>query len=130
MINRLVPYRFLEIVRFYQAGIVNMLLGLGLYFTFVRFGMNIFAAQIVTHILGMAFNYFTYSRHVFRESGPAKLRFVVAYIASYFVGLAALAVTSRMVSSPYLAGFLATAFVSVVSYFALKYMVFLKQPAR
>ncbi len=130
MINHLIPPRFLEIVRFYQAGIVNMLLGLGLYFTFVWLGMNIFAAQIVTHLLGMAFNYFTYSRHVFSEAGPAKLRFVVAYAASYFIGLAALAVTAHMVSSPYLAGFLATAFVSIVSYFALKYMVFLKQPVR
>jgi putative flippase GtrA len=129
VINHLIPPRFLEIVRFYQAGIVNLLLGLGLYFTFVRFGMNIFVAQILTHIIGMIFNYFTYSRHVFRESGPAKLRFVIAYIASYFVGLAALAATSRMVTSPYLAGFLATAFVSIVSYFALKYMVFLKRSA-
>jgi putative flippase GtrA len=129
MINQL-PARLLEVVRFYQAGIVNMLLGLGLYFTFVRLGMNIFAAQILTHIIGMAFNYFTYSRHVFRESGPAKLRFVIAYVASYFVGLAALAVTAQMVRSPYLAGFLATAFVSIISYFALKYLVFLKQPAQ
>jgi putative flippase GtrA len=74
--------------------------------------------------MGMTFNYFTYSRHVFRDAAPAKLRFMLSYGVNYLIGLAALAVVSRFVASPYLAGLGAAVIVSVINYFALKHLVF------
>lgn len=116
--------RLWELARYYQAGIVNTLFGLGAYAALVSVGMGIFAAQLVSHVAGMAFNYLTYSRHVFRDAGPAKTRFVVSYGINYLVSLAALAVISRLVTNPYASGFLAAFLVSVVNYFALRRFVF------
>lgn len=124
MLGPFASSRLLEIWRYYQAGVLNTLFGLGFYALLVWLGMNIYAAQLISHVLGMAFNYFTYSRHVFRDSAPAKLRFVVSYAINYAVSVATLALVSRVIASPYLAGIVTTLFVSVVNYVALKFLVF------
>jgi len=110
--------------RYYQAGVVNTLFGYGLFVVFVRLGLNIYLAQIVSHVIGVAFNYFTYSRYAFVDHQASKRRFVASYVGNYFLGLAALAVAARVVASPYLAGFISTVFVSLVNYFVLKRLVF------
>lgn len=115
-----------EIWRFYQAGVVNALVGFGLYALFVWAGLNIYVAQIVATILGVVFNYATYSRHVFRETAPAKLRFAMSYVFNYLISLGALALVSQFLHSPYVAGVIAIGLTSVVNYFALKYLVFTK----
>jgi putative flippase GtrA len=81
-------------------------------------------AQILATIIGIAFNYVTYSRHVFRDAQPAKLRFAISYAFNYAVSLAALAVASKLVHSPYLAGLIAIVATAIVNYFALKHLVF------
>jgi len=54
--------------RYYQAGIVNTLFGYGLFALFVKLGLNMYLAQICAHVLGAAFNYYSYSRHVFHDA--------------------------------------------------------------
>lgn len=110
--------------RYYQAGIVNLLFGFALFAGFVRLGLNIYVAQISAHVLGVAFNYFTYSRHTFAGEQGSKLRFVLSYIVNYFLGLGALAAFAQFIASPYLAGFASTVVVSVINYFMLKRLVF------
>ena len=102
-----------------------MAFGFSLYALLVAAGFNIYAAQIVSHILGVAFNYFTYSRHVFRDAGPSKLRFIVSYAVNYLMSAAMLATTTIWVTSPYIAGFIVVITVSLINYFALKYIVFI-----
>jgi len=121
--------RLREIVRYYQAGLINTLFGLGAYALLVWLGMGMFAAQLVAHLMGMAFNYFTYSRHTFRDAGPAKLRFIMSYAVNYAVSLGTLAAISQIIASPYLAGFVTTVIVSMINYFALKFLVFRTRPA-
>jgi putative flippase GtrA len=116
--------RLSEIWRYYSAGVINTLFGIGLYSALVWLGLNLFAAQLLAHVIGMAFNYLTYSRHVFRAAGTAKGRFVASYAVNYAVSLGTLAALSRFIASPYLAGILTTVFVSVANYFALKHLVF------
>jgi putative flippase GtrA len=79
-------------------------------------------------MLGMAFNYVTYSRHVFRNAGPAKLRFVASYAVNYVLSLATLAGLKQAMANDYLAGLLAAVIVSVINFAALKYLVFGKAP--
>ena len=117
--------RLSELWRYYQAGLINMAFGFSLYALLVAAGFNIYAAQIVSHILGVAFNYFTYSRHVFRDAGPSKLRFIVSYAVNYLMSAAMLATTTIWVTSPYIAGFIVVITVSLINYFALKYIVFI-----
>lgn len=121
--------RLSELWRYYQAGIANTAFGLGSYAVLVWLGLNIYVAQLVAHLLGVAFNYITYSRHVFRDATPAKLRFLLSYGVNYIVSLATLAVIVRFVASPYLAGILTAGIVSIVNYFALKHLVFLSKAA-
>ena len=113
-----------ELVRYYQAGIVNALFGYGLYAIFLAVGFHMYVAQIIGHVLGVIFNYFTYSRHAFRHSRADKRRFVLSYVVNYFLGLATLASTSLFVHSPYLAGLIALVIVSLLNYLILKHLVF------
>ena len=110
--------------RYYQAGIVNTAFGYGLFALFVALGLNMYVAQIVSHLLGMAFNYFTYSRHAFHDSDVSKSRFIASYAVNYLLGLGALWAVSQVVASPYLAGFIAVGIVSLINYFILKHWVF------
>lgn len=124
VLERLRSGRVIEVIRYYQAGLVNTAFGLGAYAALVAAGLGIFVAQAIAHVAGMAFNYLTYSRHVFRDAGPAKARFVLSYGVNYLFSIAALALVSRGIANPYAAGFVATFIVSVVNYFALKHVVF------
>lgn len=121
---RISPARMREIWRYYQAGIVNTAFGFGAYALLVRFGVNMFVAQLLSHVMGMAFNYFSYSRHVFRGAAPAKTRFIISYAVNYLLGLSALASVSQLIASPYLAGLGSVVIVSIINYFALKHLVF------
>jgi putative flippase GtrA len=120
----------LLLVRFYQAGILNTIVGYGLYASFIRLGINIYLAQIMSHSLGTAFNYFTYSRHAFRGSRPAKLRFIMAYIFNYLVGLGLLSVVRLFVRSPYIVGIIVIFFGSLINFFVLRHLVFRNIAAR
>jgi putative flippase GtrA len=124
MLRKIDRAQILEIWRFYQVGVVNLLFGLGAYSLFVWLGLNIFVAQLLGHVSGTIFNYFSYRLHVFRSSEPAKTRFVLAYFANYLLGVAALAATSRFIASPSAAGALAVLIVSVINYAMLKRLVF------
>ena len=110
--------------RYYQAGIVNTAFGYGLYALFVALGLSMYLAQIVAHLLGMTFNYFTYSRHAFRDLNVSKGRFILSYAVNYLLGLAALWIASQFIASPYLAGFVAVVIVSLINYLILKNWVF------
>lgn len=110
--------------RYYQAGIVNTAFGYGLYALFVAVGLNMYVAQVIAHGLGMAFNYFTYSRHAFHDAHASKLRFVLSYALNYLLGLASLWTAAQFIASPYLAGFVAVVVVSLINYFILRHWVF------
>jgi putative flippase GtrA len=116
--------RWQQIIRYYQAGIVNLAFGYGLYAALVALGVAAYPAQAIAHVLGMGFNYVSYSRHVFREAGPAKLRFVGSYAVNYALSVATLAGLKQVIANDYLAGFLAAVIVSAINYVALKYLVF------
>lgn len=121
--------RLRELWRYYQAGIVNTVFGLGTYSALVWLGLGMFAAQFIAHGIGVAFNYLTYSRHVFRDAKPSPGRFILSYIGNYLIGLATLALVSRFIASPYGAGIVTAGIVSVINYFILKRFVFLAKAA-
>ena len=110
--------------RYYQAGTVNTLFGYGVYALLLKLGLWMYAAQLVAHMLGVGFNYFSYSRHVFHDTRASKLRFVVSYGFNYLLALASLAAASQLIPSPYLAGAVAVLVVSLANYFVLKNLVF------
>jgi putative flippase GtrA len=118
-----------QLWRYYQAGIVNTAFGYGMYALLLSVGLWMYAAQLVAHVLGACFNYYTYSRHAFADSEASKLRFAASYALNYLLGLASLAAAARVIASPYLAGIVAILFVSLINYFVLKTVVFTRQSA-
>ena len=85
-----------------------------------------YLAQFIAHIFGVIFNYFTYSGHAFSDLEASKVRFIVAYVFNYFVGVIALFVAVRLSDSPYIAGIVSIVGASVVNYFVLKKLVFVR----
>ena len=103
---------------------VNLAFGYGLFAGLLALGVSAYPAQAIAHVLGMGFNYITYSRHVFRDAGPAKLRFVGSYAVNYLLSAATLAAVRLVVANDYAAGFLVAVIVSAINFVALKYLVF------
>lgn len=91
---------------------------------FVYLGMNLFLAQLSSHVCGVMFNYFTFRQHVFRSARPNILRYIGSYALNYVVSLAILAAFHSFVRSPYIAGLLTMATTSILNYFVLKRFVF------
>lgn len=118
------PTEWRRVFRFYQAGALNALVGYAGYALFVALGMNIFLAQICAHLAGMAFNFLTYSRYVFRGHPASLVRYFAAYAGQYVISVSALWVAASAGLNPYLAGLAAIGFISVVNYFVLKVFVY------
>ncbi len=114
-----------RIFRYYQAGLVNTAFGFGLYALLVWAGLNLFVAQILAHIAGVAFNYVTYSRYAFADHRASKRNFVASYALNYLMNVAALWALHHVIASPYLAGFVTIVIVSALNYLVLRRFVFL-----
>ena len=126
--NRWIPPHFTQIWRFLQAGAANTLFGFGLYSLFVAAGLQMFIAQIVCQLIGVAFAYFTYSQHVFVDSPASKSRFMLAYTLHYLVGLGTLALASKVWPSPYAAGLVAILVAAAINFIILRRFVFAARP--
>jgi putative flippase GtrA len=118
------PPRWSEILRFLVAGVLNTAFGYGLYAGLLWLGLDRYAAQAIGYVLGTGFNYLTYSRGVFRDAGPAKLRFALSYAGNYLISLAGLRLASQFIADPYWAGAATTFAVVVLNYLVLRRLVF------
>ena len=116
--------RLQTLVRYYAAGLVNTAFGYGLYAGLLFVGLNLFVAQLVAHVCGTAFNYFTYSRHVFRDGDRRPAAFVGAYALNYLMGLGLLAAAHRILPNPYAAGLAGLVVGTAINYFVLRRLVF------
>ena len=112
------------LIRFAGVGVLNAAFGFGLYALLVRLGVNVFAAQISSHLLGMAFNYVMFKRHVFRDANHALFRFCVAYAMNYGLSLALMAALRPFIASPYLLGLVTLSGVAVLNFLILRFAVF------
>jgi putative flippase GtrA len=119
-----------RILRYYQAGLVNAAFGYGLFAALIAGGLNMYLAQIIAHLIGMAFNYVTYSRYAFRGHTPSLPRFLGAYTGQYALSVTVLAACAALGATPYLAGFGSLVIVSVLNYFVLKKLVYRVVEAR
>lgn len=123
------PSEWARVWRYYQTGVVNTLFGYGLFSLFVALHLNMYVAQALSHVAGMAFNYFSYSRYAFRDRESTKLSFFLSYVANYFIGLFFIWAASLVTSSPYIAGIVSIFFTSIANYFILKLLVFRRERA-
>ena len=114
----------LRVWRYYKVGVINTLFGYGVYALLLSIGLNMYAAQIIGHIIGVSFNYFTYSRHVFQDETASKIRFILSYTLNYAIGLIFLTIYAIVIPSPYLAGLLSAVITSIINFIVLRRYVF------
>ena len=113
-----------RVLRYYLVGALNTFFGYSVYALLLLIGLQMYVAQITGHIIGVIFNYFTYSRHVFQAAPTSKLRFVLSYLLNYLVGLTSLALAATIIASPYFAGLLAMLVTSIINFMVLRRHVF------
>ncbi|RYZ83350.1 MAG: GtrA family protein [Proteobacteria bacterium] len=118
------PSEWRRVWRYYQTGVANTLFGYGLFSLLVTLEFNMYVAQALSHVAGMAFNYFSYSRYAFRDRESSAVNFILSYIFNYLVSLLFIWAASQITESAYAAGLISIAFTSVVNYFVLKLVVF------
>jgi putative flippase GtrA len=119
-------HQIVEVWNYYKIGVINTLFGFSLYSFLVFVGINLFVAQIIGQIIGMIFNYFTYSRHVFSTYEKSVSRYVGAYTINYMIGVALLFGVHSFIKSPYIAGITTTIILSGINFFLLKGLAFRK----
>jgi putative flippase GtrA len=123
------PAEWKRIFRYYQAGIINTLFGYGAFSLFLALGMNMYAAQIVSTVVGAMFNYVTYSRYAFAGHATSKWRFFLSYVVNYLLSLGILFLVAKAIASPYAAGLVTTVIVSAFNYLILRNLVFRSEQA-
>lgn len=111
-------------LRYGAVAAANTLVGYGLFAGFVALGIDRFAAQLMAHLIGMAWNYVSYGQAVFRGRRGSKLRYLGAYALSYLVNLALLALFTRLGLSAYLAGLATLIAASLLNLLVLQRFVF------
>lgn len=117
-------FDWMQLLRYYQAGIVNTLFGYGAFAALVWLGMEMFLAQLVSHVAGTLFNYVVYSRYTFAREQGSLVRFIASYAVNYGLSVASLWALSRVVASTYVAGLLTIVVVSIINFVILKRFVF------
>lgn len=113
-----------QVLRYYQAGMLNTLFGYGLYAVLVFLSLDMFVAQLISHVLGTLFNYINFSRYAFAGKTGSPLRFVASYAVNYLLSLAVLWVLSQAIASSYLAGLVTVVIISALNFVILKRFVF------
>lgn len=131
MIMKTLPPRreWLQLARYYVAGVINLGFGYLLFAAMVWLGLQVYVAQAVGHVLGVIFNYFTYDRIAFTDKYGSKIPFIISYVLNYVVGVSLLWLGLRFIASPYGAGFAAAVILSILNYFVLSKWVF-RSPAK
>lgn len=115
---------WLQLARYYAAAALNLMFGYLLFACLVWLGLQVFVAQAVGYVLGVIFNYVTYSRIAFTGKQGGKLSFVASYVANYLISVVFLWLVLKALPSPYVAGLVVTIAVSLVNYLVLKKWVF------
>ncbi len=118
------PGEIQRIARYYLTGLLNFGFGYALFALLIYLGLNVFVAQIVGHLIGATFNYFSYSRLTFVGQAGNGLAFIGSYALNYIISLGLLWALLTQILSPYLAGFITIVAVSLLNYFVLKRFVF------
>ena len=118
-----------RLARYYLAGVVNLGFAYLLLVLLLWLGLQVYVAQAVGYVIGIMFNYLTYSKIAFTGDTGQKTSYVASYIVNYLLSVSLLWVALKFIESPYTAGLIVTLAVSLINYLLLRRFVF-RAPAR
>ena len=114
-------------VRFLFVGALNTAFGYGVYAALVLVGLRREAALLGAYILGVLFNFRTTGVIVFDSRDPRRLvRFVLVYVTIYALNAAVLHGFEALAIGPLLAQAICIPPITVLTFFAMKTLVFRK----
>lgn len=118
-----------KFVRFVFVGGLNTAFGFGLYCLLIWMGLSYIWATLISHTLGVLFNFITTGRIVFDNSDNSLIfKFVMNYLLVYFINIG-LNKGAQILLGPneYISGFFALVITSLFSFFVLNRFVFNKK---
>lgn len=118
-----------KFLRFIFVGGLNTAFGYGIYCLFIWLGSSYIWATLISHTLGVIFNFFTTGRIVFSNSDNKLIfKFLVNYILVYFINICANKGAQLVFGvNEYISGVCALVVSSLVSFFILNRFVFQKE---
>ena len=117
-----------RLLRFVIAGVVNTLFGLAVFALLVRFGMAVWAALLTTWLSGLAFNFLSHGKYVFRQLELRRLpAFALSYITLIITNLAGIGFLERFLPGPIWAQTVLCFPMAAMSYLLLSRWVFVKK---
>ena len=122
--------RLIVLARFIVVGLLNTIVGYGIYGFLIFLDTPYLLALLIATILGVIFNYFSIGRLVFKSRGGSFLfvKFIASYVLVYSINAIALGVLVNHFHLNQYLGQLACIPLSVcISWFLMNYWVFKKE---
>lgn len=115
-----------KFIRFVLVGGINTLFGIGVYTLMIYIGTPYIWAALISHVLGVLFNFVTTGRLVFENHDKRLIfKFVISYLFVYFINISINKFCQIIFGwNDYIAGICATILAALCSFMILKYFVF------
>lgn len=114
-----------QVIRFICVGMLNTMVGYGLYAFFIFIHIRYFLALFLATCLGIIFNFITIGKIVFKRKNLKKfLKFSFMYIILYFLGLIFISLLNKLNINLYFSGFVSMILLSGLSFFGNKFIIF------
>mgnify|MGYP006102091803 FL=1 len=114
-------------IKFIAVGMVNTIFGVIAYLFFLKILNNYFFAITLSTFIGVLFNYFTYSKGVFKTSSKNSfIRFILNYACMYVLCLVLIYFFSTKGLEADVAGAISIIIISAINFFTLKVIVYAK----
>ncbi len=114
-----------EFIRFILVGILNTIVGYGLYTLFIFVGFNYVLSSLFATILGVLFNFQTIGRIVFkRHNNSLILKFISVYVIVFLIGIGLIKILKDYGFDDYLAGFIVLFPNAIISFLLNKFYVY------
>lgn len=122
---RFAKLKWLRFLKFLLVGALNTTVGYGLFAIFLIAGVDPAKALAIATVLGVLFNFKSFGKLVFGESGMCFLpRFIIFYLTQYLVNLGALRQILALGFTPLEAQLIILPPLSLVSFFAMRRLIF------
>ena len=116
--------RYFELYRYIFIGGINTVFGYGIFAFFLFFDFHYSVAILMATILGIAFNFQTYGKFVFKNhSQRLIIKFILVYLLIYVVNVLLVSLTDLFISNLYLSGVMMTLPIAYLGYILNKRFV-------
>jgi putative flippase GtrA len=116
-----------QLITFIIVGMINTLVGYGLFCSFIALGLHHLLAITLSFIVGVLFNFQTIGRFVFQKHDRRLMtKFILVYAFLYVFNVVCLEGLTLFMHNWYINGAIVTVFAAIISFILNKCWVFKK----